>query len=224
MQTILSPDGRRIMIGWMQNWDTIGTRDERDPWFGQMSLPREIRLKDGRLYQWPIKELENYRHSKVEYRDVRVEGNGVITSAYSKPKDVTAGLSLPGVSGRCLDMEVTVSSPEGQELFNKFTITLAADEEYHTKISFRPQESIVKIDRKFSGSRRAVIHQRRAQAEMENGQITFRIILDRYSMEVFINGGSKVMTATLGTRLSADGIYFASDKDAVISVTKYAIG
>ena len=223
MQTILSPDGRRIMIGWMQNWDTVGIRDEKDPWFGQMSLPRELRIRDGRLFQSPIKELENYRCNKVEYDQVRVQGNGIITSAYSKPEDVTRGLHLPGVSGRCLDLEVVVKRPEGEELFNKFTISLATDEKYHTNISFRPGESIVKIDRKFSGSRRAVIHQRRAQAEMIDDQIRFRIILDRFSMEVFINDGSKVMTATLGTRQSADGIFFSCDKDAILSVTKYEL-
>ena len=223
MQTLLSPDGRRIMIGWMQNWDTIGTHDARDPWFGQMSLPRELRIRDGNLYQYPIRELELYRRNKVEYDHLRLKGNGIITSAYSKPKDVTRGLQLPGVSGRCLDMEVIVSRPEGEELFNKFTISLAADEQYHTNISFRPGESIVKIDRKFSGSRRAVIHQRRAQVEMQDDQVKFRIILDRFSVEVFINDGSKVMTMTLGTRQSADGIFFACDKDVILNVTKYEL-
>ena len=221
MQTILSPDGRRIMIGWMQNWDTIGSHDARDPWFGQMSLPREIRIREGKLFQYPIKELEQYRRNKAEYNKIRLAGNGIITSAYSKPKDVTKGLKLPGISGRCIDMEVIVSRPEGEELFNKFTISLAADEEYHTNISFRPKESIVKIDRKFSGSRRAVIHQRRAQVRMQDDQIKFRIVLDRFSMEVFINDGRKVMTVTLGTRQSADGIYFACDKDVILSVRKY---
>ena len=221
MQTILTPDGRRVMIGWMQNWDTIGAHDVRDPWFGQMSLPRELHIREGRLYQSPLRELEAFRKNKVEYEQCRVTGNGIITSAYSEPKDVTQGLTLPGVSGRCLDMEVVVSRPEGEELFNKFTISLAADEEYHTDISFRPAEHIVKVDRKFSGSRRAVIHQRRAKVELLNDQIRFRIILDRFSMEVFINDGSKVMTLTLGTRQSADGIFFSCDKDVLIDVIKY---
>ena len=223
MQTVLSPDGRRIMIGWMQNWDTIGIHETTDAWFGQMSLPREIRIKDGKLFQYPIRELEAYRKDKVEYRQIRVPGNGVITSAEIRPEEVLNGLQLPGIRGRCIDMEVTVSRPEGEKILNKFTISLAADEEFHTDISFRPKESIVKIDRKFSGSRRAVIHQRRAQVRMQDNQIKFRIILDRFSMEVFINDGAKVMTATLGTRQSADGIYFSCDRDAIIDVTKYEL-
>ena len=64
-QTVLSPDGRRIMIGWMQNWDTCSFRaSEHSLWYGQMSLPRELRVKNGRLYQQPVRELEpvSYTH------------------------------------------------------------------------------------------------------------------------------------------------------------------
>ena len=50
-QTVLTPDGRRVMIGWMQNWDACSLRSPEEKWFGQMSLPRELFIKDGRLYQ-----------------------------------------------------------------------------------------------------------------------------------------------------------------------------
>ena len=42
MQTVEAPDGRRIMIGWMQNWDTLAHRCNDSKWFAQMSLPREL--------------------------------------------------------------------------------------------------------------------------------------------------------------------------------------
>ena len=48
-QTILTPDGRRVMIAWMQNWDTSRLHPEETPWFGQMTLPRELSVKNGRL-------------------------------------------------------------------------------------------------------------------------------------------------------------------------------
>ena len=220
MQTTLSPDGRRIMIGWMQNWDTIGIHDANARWFGQMSLPRELRIRNGKLFQYPVRELDHYRKNKVEYERIKVPGSGIITPAHSKPGDVTRGLCLPGVFGRCVDMEITVTRAE-EEIYNKFTVSLAANDECYTDVSFRPKESIVKIDRKFSGFRRAGIHQRRAHVEMQDDQIRFRIILDRFSMEVFINDGSKVMSVTLATEQSADGIYFTCDKDVIIHVRKY---
>jgi beta-fructofuranosidase len=57
-QTVLTPDGRRVMIGWMQNWDTCNFRAQDIKWFGQMSLPRELSIRNGRLYQNPIRDLK----------------------------------------------------------------------------------------------------------------------------------------------------------------------
>ena len=54
-QTLLTKDGRRVMIGWMQNWDTCVAHPMGAKWFGQMSLPRELRIKNGRLVQQPIR-------------------------------------------------------------------------------------------------------------------------------------------------------------------------
>ena len=64
-QTVLTPDGRRVMIGWMQNWDTCNMRSQPKTWFGQMSLPRELSVHNGRLYQKPVRELEALRQNKV---------------------------------------------------------------------------------------------------------------------------------------------------------------
>lgn len=57
------------------------------------------------------------------------------------------------------------------------------------KLSYHPRESILKIDRKFSGSRRAIIHQCRSLIRSQNGELRLRIILDCFSAEVFVNDG-----------------------------------
>ena len=46
------------MIGWMQNWDTCNSYVPSDKWCGQMTIPREVFVKDGRLYQVPAREIE----------------------------------------------------------------------------------------------------------------------------------------------------------------------
>ena len=69
-QTVEAPDGRRIMIGCMQNWDTCTFRSPHHSWYGQMSLPRELSIQNGRLYQRPIRELEalrGFRFTKSYY-------------------------------------------------------------------------------------------------------------------------------------------------------------
>lgn len=206
-QTILAPDGRRIMVAWMQNWDTCNLHTPAQPWLGQMTLPRELSVKNGRLYQKPVREIENLRGEEVRHENVTFH-------------DV---LKLAGVEGRKVDMELTLRPADAENIYHKFAVRFAQNETYHTSVSFRPYESIVKIDRKFSGSRRAIIHQRRCQVRNKDGNIKMRIILDRFSVEVFVNDGEYVLSATLYTDLAADGISFFADGDVTMDVVKYAL-
>ena len=79
------------------------------------------------------------------------------------------------------------------------------------------------MDRKFSGSRRAIIHQRRAKVDHENGRLKLRLILDRFSVEAFIGDGEKVMSATVGTDTNAEGISFFCDGKASFSVRAWEL-
>ena len=208
MQTVEAPDGRRIMIGWMQNWDTCSNnRIPKGKWFGQMSIPRELSIKDGRLIQKPVREIENLRTDKVEYKNVTFEND----------------LKLDGVSGRCVDLELTLRPGNTEDIYKKFAVRFAQNEQYHTAVSFRPYESVLKIDRKFSGSRRAIIHQRRSKVNSRNGEIKLRLILDRYSSEIFVNDGEHVLTATIYTDIEADGISFFADGKVEMDVTRYEL-
>ena len=81
----------------------------------------------------------------------------------------------------------------------------------------------MKVDRKFSGSRRAIIHQRRATVAHDGGRLKLRLILDRFSVEAFISDGEKVMSATLNTPLWADGITFFADGNARFNATFYPL-
>ena len=209
-QTVLTPDGRRVMMGWMQNWDTCDFRSQNVRWFGQMSLPRELSLKNGRLYQKPIRELDALRRGRVEFRDVFV----------------TDTIRLEGVQGRRVDMELVLRPWEERELYQKFAVRFAQNDQYQTSLSFRPREGVLKVDRKFSGSRRAIIHQRRCLVNNPNarkGEIKLRIILDRFSVEAFVNDGEQVMTATLYTDQVAQGISFFGDGAVKMDLVKYEL-
>ena len=207
-QTILTPDGRRVMIGWMQNWDTCKTTGyEERPWFGQMSLPRELFLKNGRLYQQPIRELSQYRSGQVEYRDVLLDGEK----------------RLEGIEGRVIELDIRLRPADPGTPYQKFIMKFARDEKYYSVLSYRPYESWLQIDRKFSGSRRAYIHQRRCLVSDRQGEIRLHVILDRFSVEVFINDGEQVMTATILTGSDAKEISFEADGKVAMDITKYAL-
>ena len=205
-QTVITPDGRRVMIAWMQNWDTTpGYRISPTSWFGQMTVPRELSVRDGRLYQLPVRELESLRRGRVSFRNVYVNGE----------------MELEGVKGRCVDIELEIRPADSEAVFNKFAVKFAAGGRYYTTLSFHPQDRIMKIDRKFSGSRRAIIHQRRASVSSTGGVLKMRLILDRFSAEIFLNDGEQVMTANLYTDPSADGISFLSEGAVSMNLVKY---
>ena len=206
MQTTLAPDGRRIMIGWMQNWDTLAHRCDDSKWFAQMSLPRELHVKNGRLYQNPVKELDAMRKNRVEYNHVVIKDNTI---------------SLAQIEGRTIDLECVVRPEDKKNVYKKFALRFAQNEKFYTALSYRPYESILKMDRKFSGSKRAVVHQRRCQVNKESNELKLRVILDRFSAEVFINDGEQVMSAVIYTEQEAKGISFIADGAVEIDVVKY---
>ena len=193
------------MIAWMQNWDTLAISSLKASWVGQMTIPRELSVRDGRLYQRPIRELDGLRSGRVSYKNVEFEGE----------------LTLDGIRGRKVDVTITLRPGDEEHIYRKFAVWFCQNDAYHTAISFRPQESILKIDRKFSGSRRAIIHQRRCEVPQSRGRITFRMILDRFSVEVFVNDGAQTLTATMYTDQSADGFKFFAAGKISMDIEKY---
>ena len=202
-QTILSPDGRRIMIGWMQNWDTSGIQPEGCRWFGQMSIPRELSLRNGQLCQWPIRELEELRRDPVAYRNAALGREPV---------------ELPGIRGRRMDLEVDIAGAQGT-----VTLSLAADEKHHTDLIYRPQESLLTLDRSASGTRRAGADVCSTEVTGREGHLRLRIVLDRFSVEVFVNGGEKALSMTLLSKESADRIRFMANAPAELAVTAWQL-
>jgi len=203
-QTLLTSDGRRVMIGWMQNWDTVGAKPHHCRWFGQMTLPRELSIRDGRLIQNPVRELEGYRQNHMQLRSIPVSGE----------------VNLPGIQGRTLDMTVTVH-PIGNESYRWFRIRVAKDGEHETIIRYRPDQGTVKIDRTRSGINQDIVHTRSFLVRYQGGQIKLRLILDRFSLEVFVNDGEQAASTVIYTRQEADAISFEAGGTVLMDVEKY---
>ena len=200
-QTTKTPDGRTVMVGWMANWDVCEFRQPKEKWYGMMTLPRELTVRDNRLYQQPVRELEQYRRNPVQYRDVPVSGE----------------VKLDGVRGRCADLVLTIRPGEDT---NAFSIRFAQDDKFYTCLTYCPREGVLKLDRRFSGSRQGTIHQRECLVG-KRSELKLRLVLDRFSVEAFVGEGERTMTATFFTDISADGISFVSDGTAALDVEKY---
>lgn len=205
-QTLIAPDGRRIMIGWMRNWGTTNLRKADSPIFGSMTLPRELSIRNGRLCANPVRELENYRVNPVHYENVAI-------------KKATA---LDKVSGRTIDMTVTVTPTKGLE-YSYFKIFLAKGENHSASITYRPFENTVTIDRTLASMRSDSVTNRSFYVDSKEGIITLRVVMDKESVELFVNDGEQVATFLIYNDLSMDGIEFMADKEVNITIDKYDI-
>ncbi|MBC7927296.1 MAG: glycoside hydrolase family 32 protein [Bryobacteraceae bacterium] len=56
--------GRKVWLGWMSNWQYAGS-EPTSPWRTAQSLPRELKLRNGRILQAPVPELTSLRRSLV---------------------------------------------------------------------------------------------------------------------------------------------------------------
>lgn len=128
-------------------------------------------------------------------------------------------MSLRGISGRVLDMTVEISGKD----FNEFGISIACDEKHHTDIIFYRYKNMLELDRTYSGMTVDTIGIRRAVLRNKTDSLKMRMIMDRYSVELFVGEGEQALSMTYYTPLSAENIIFSCDKSAVLDVTKYDI-
>ena len=205
-QTMIAPDGRRIMTAWMQNWDTVSFVGETLPWCGQMVTPRELHVKDGHLIQQPVREIEALRRETVHYEKQRIRER----------------TTLEGVSGRTAELLIEIE-PAEEGSFSSFEIRLAEKDKTYTSLVFDPLHSLFSFNRSFSGSVRNVAHERRCRIPDRNGHLSLRILLDRFSCEVFLNGGEQAVSHVLYTDADAEGISFSAEGCADLTITCFRL-
>ena len=206
-QTLEACDGRRIMIAWMQNWETASCKPKELRFMGQMTLPRELSIRNGRLFQNPVRELEACRGVKIDYQNVLINGE----------------TSLRGISGRYLDMTVRVRPGNENNMYKWFRLYVARDGEHFTFIRYKPETGTVKVDRTHSGFPHDIVNIREFPVSLTDGELRMRVIMDRYSLEVFFNDGEQAASFVLYTPLEASAISFSSDGSVLVDVEKYEL-
>lgn len=201
-QTMQTPDGRRIMIGWMKSWDS-DVRPAGQKWNGMMTLPRELRMEQGRLMQCPVREIEKYYKNSVSYERENIQGIR----------------KLENISGRVLDMTVEITDGD----YREFTVDFAQDAQHKVSFSYYKNKKMFEIDRTYSGMVRDVLSNRKVRVKSSDAKMKMRFILDKYSAEIFINDGAQVFSTTFYTPMNADGIQFVCDGSAVVNIHKHDI-
>ncbi len=201
-QTMCAPDGRRILVAWMQNWasSTFVPRGAR--YFGQMTLPRELRVEDGWLMQSPIRELERCRCRPVRYTQVALG----------------AETELGGVRGTVVDLNVHLRAASG---CSSVTIALRKGGIHETTLTWLPGRNVLYLDRSRSGYLFDICHTRTIPVVCRDGQLDLRLILDRFSLEFFVDGGRQAASTVLFTPQEADRIVFRAEGPAYMDIEKF---
>ena len=132
--------------------------------------------------------------------------------------------SFDGISGRSIELEVEIAPYEvGAPLYREFNIDFAKDDDHFIRLSYKPARSLITIDRSHSGQCSEMTARRSYRAKYSYGSLSLRILIDKWSAEVFVNGGEQVMSLTYYTPPEADGISFSAEGSVQMDVTAYQL-
>jgi beta-fructofuranosidase len=205
-QTLFSPESKNIIIAWMY---TFGERIITDAnnldhgWSHCMTLPREISIKDGKLYQNPVKSLEKYRKNEIIYDNF---DRDFFTLENNKCSEII------------ISADISVA--------DKFTIVLPAG-----ILEFNKKGGFITFDRtNFGYDMRSDRQKENDEPEIRKINFDFKDILDLQifvdvsAVEIFINGGEKVISSRFYPENKDYNIEFRLDgKTTIKEIKKYDI-
>ncbi len=174
-----APGGRIVHIGWLRS-KSAGYRpflDANMPFTQQMSIPAEITLRttpDGiRMYRNPVKEIEKLYKATHRF-------DGLAVQALNE--------KLKGVQPELIDLTIAFK-PKGDWLLNVRGLKVAyvAESSEFVFENRKRVEGIRKAWKKPQPYRDNGI--RRIPAPLVEGKVTLRVLVDRASLELFVNDG-----------------------------------
>ncbi|MDL2318111.1 GH32 C-terminal domain-containing protein [Eubacteriales bacterium OttesenSCG-928-A19] len=210
-ESIVTADGRNVMIGWMQMWgEDSPAHYLGHGWTGANTVARELFLREGRLYQRPVRELAGLHGEELTFENVRVDGD----------------TPIPGLSGRCYEMDITLRVDAEKQA--EIRVLQTGDECF--RIHYDPATQVITTDRTQCGH---TMGQEGLLEEKPNGKaklwgddpqrLDLKILVDTCSVEVFVNGGAVALTTLAFPRDAAEGISFAGHF-TIEKLTRWAIG
>jgi fructan beta-fructosidase len=197
------PDGRRIYIGWMSNWQYAATAPT-SPWRGATTLPRDfslVRTADGiRLAQSPVASVAQLRELVGTWDDLTVSGE----------------LSLDNVHGRTLEIIADFELNNAQ----RFGFDVHRGESGRTRLVYNVAESQLLVSRSdpSAAGLNGYTTVFGAPTPLDNHHLRLHVFVDESSLEVFAQDGLITLTGQTFTNPADDGMALFSD-DGDVKVT-----
>ena len=193
-----APDGRRITIGWMNNWHYAGATPT-SPWRSAMSVPREVapahRRRPPAARPAPGRELRSLRGWRSYRRHHRNTPGGHQDAPRARQDARDQGHAAARDAERA---GLKVRTGGGEETVIGYDA--AAGELYVD----RTRSGRSDFSRDFPGVQRAPLAAR-------NGKVRLRILVDWSSVEVFADRGQTVITDQIFPAATSDGVELFAD-------------
>ena len=193
-QSMEDDKGRRLIVGWMGIPEEEDFPTVKNEWLHCLTLPRELKVIDGKLYQVPIKEMESIRGEKIEFSEkvtgeVKV-GTGVTYELKAKFTDFNSD----------------------------FGLKLRTSKNSETVLKFDYNDKKFVLDR----TKGEQPDKRLRKVYLGNiSELELTVFVDSSSVEVFINGGAEVFSSRIFPEKDADGISVFADKDVNVEIEKW---
>jgi len=169
-QSFLTPDGRRMVIGWLDMWESP-LPEQQDGWAGMLSLPRELRLGESqRLEMRPAKELEALRSVWRSWPGGTLKNQQITVDEHGEAVEVM------------LSWDRTRSHAERYGLSLGDGLRIYVDDQMQRLVLERhyPQHGLCGT---------------RSVALADRATLDLRIFIDRSSVEVFVNDGEACLSS-----------------------------
>lgn len=208
---------RTVMLGWLGNWDYAN--DVPTSWGrGFESVPREIRLKrfsNGvRIMQTPVPELAILRRHSVQFTNHTIEGIQPLLEFQPSRNAYELEMTWDTRSTGPFGLNLLVSG--GRKLVLQYdpkTSNLTLDRLHCTDAT-----SNARFVRQFASVMRTPV-------EPYNDRLELHLLVDRSSVEIFVNGGRRIMSALTFPADDQTGIelFAAGGRAKVVQMTAWEL-
>jgi sucrose-6-phosphate hydrolase len=186
-------DGRTIMVGWMQAPEAGGNAPENAKWYGQMSFPRELFFLGDRLCQRPIPEIQKLYKDRVELAIICEKEEKSFAELEDKLLDLSLRISASKDCLKCQECSEQKVVSNRQELFQ---MKFAKCGENYVLCTYDFASGILTVDRSHAGRSASICEVRRIYVGSAE-ELSLRLLLDRFSFELFVNDGEQALSGTL---------------------------
>ena len=186
-------DGRNIFVAYL-GMDSSLVPEKAEGWSGIFTLPRELKIINGKIKTYPIKELESLRSGKISIPAQSILGEKEFPNIKGDAYELTG----------CFDL-VNAKS---------FAIKLRTSSSQETILSYDKNTHSLKLDRNKSGQ--SLQGEREVTVPLVDNKLKLRIFVDTSSVEIFVNDGEAAISSRIYPDKNAVGVKFFSDGETKI--------